>query len=172
MRHRVGNASPTGPNTVFTILLAPEIQRELVTPYLENLNFPVVIQQRDPVEMVSVVDAVLCKSGTSTLVVGLAGKPMVIIYKVGKISAFIGSILVNVKFFGLVNLLMNKEIVPELFQTEASVDNIVERFEEILSNPEYREKMISDLNELPSVLGGGGANVRVANKVGEFLESI
>jgi len=59
------------------------------------------------------------KSGTSALEAALVGTPFLITYKVSPISWCIGSVLIRSPMKGLVNLIAQEKIVPELFQSEA-----------------------------------------------------
>jgi lipid-A-disaccharide synthase len=60
--------------------------------------------------------AALTKSGTSTLELAMAGVPMVVTYRVNPLSAAIARRLIKVRYAGLVNLLADREVVPELIQ--------------------------------------------------------
>ena len=60
--------------------------------------------------------AALTKSGTSTLELAMAGVPMVVTYRVNPLTAAIARRLVTVPYAALVNLLAEREVVPELIQ--------------------------------------------------------
>ena len=61
---------------------------------------------------------VVAASGTVTLEAAIAGTPVVIIYKVSPLSYRLGKALIKVKHIGLVNLIADKKIVPELIQDQ------------------------------------------------------
>jgi lipid-A-disaccharide synthase len=69
-------------------------------------------------------DAVLMASGTTTLEAMLLKKPMVVAYKMARLSYAIISRLLKVPFIALPNLLANEMLVPELLQDEATVENL------------------------------------------------
>jgi lipid-A-disaccharide synthase len=68
--------------------------------------------------------AALTKSGTSTLELAMAGVPMVVSYRVNPLSAAIAGRLIQVKYASLVNLLAEREVVPELIQGACTPDRL------------------------------------------------
>ncbi len=64
--------------------------------------------------------AALCKSGTSTLELALAGVPMVVAYRVNPLSAAIARRLIKVRYAALVNLLAGRMVVPEFIQARCT----------------------------------------------------
>ncbi len=79
--------------------------------------------------------AALTKSGTSTLELAMAGVPMVVTYRVNPITAAIAQRLVNVRYAALVNLLAQREVVPELIQQECTPDNLATEVRKLLDDP-------------------------------------
>jgi lipid-A-disaccharide synthase len=67
----------------------------------------------------------LIKSGTSSLEAAVAGLPHVIAYRVNPVSAAIARRLIRVRFASLVNLLCDREVVPEFIQERCTAPNLV-----------------------------------------------
>jgi lipid-A-disaccharide synthase len=155
-------------NLKVLLLVAPTLSKDYIQEQLEDLKFPVTVVQDEPFNMISLTDAVLAASGTATLMVGLLEKPMVIMYKVSWLSAFIGRRLVK-GFFGLVNLLSKKEIVPEIFQERATPEVLTPLVESALYDQSVRAQMVADLQALKTTLGTKGVTPRVAAAIEEFL---
>ena len=88
---------------------------------------------------------------------------MVIIYKVSPLSYWLGRALVRVKNIGLVNLIADNEIVPELVQYDATADNIADAVSDILSDTVKRHRMQNELVKVRDLLGGPGASERLAD---------
>jgi len=78
-------------------------------------------------------DLVLVASGTAALELALVGVPMVVVYKLSRLSYFIASHLVTSQFISLPNVIANKPLVPELIQTEANGSNIAKHALQILA---------------------------------------
>lgn len=108
-------------------------------------------------------ELVVAASGTVTLEAAISGTPMIIIYKVSPVSYWLGKALIRVKNIGLVNLIADKNIVPELLQDKASPENIADTAFNMLSNAHGLEKLKNDLLDIRGMLGGSGASERVAD---------
>jgi len=158
------------PDLKIMVLVAPTVSKNSIQERLGEVRIPVILLQDEPFNMISLVDGVLAASGTATLMVGLLEKPMVIMYKVSWLSAFIGRRLVK-GFFGLVNLLSNKEIVPEIFQEKATLENLSPLVEKMLFDESYRTHVIKDLVLLKTQLGDKGVTARVAAEVESFFQT-
>jgi lipid-A-disaccharide synthase len=78
--------------------------------------------------------AALTKSGTSTLELAMAGVPMVVTYRVNPITAAIAQRLVSVRYAALVNLLAQREVVPELIQQACTPDNLAAEVRTLLDD--------------------------------------
>ncbi len=156
------NLSEKYPYLQIVLLLAPSLDDELIESRIDELNAPVRIVKEDPLEMIAMADVLLCASGTATLMVGLLEKPMVIMYKMNRLTAYIAKKLVNkVKYFGLPNLILGEEALPERFQKEASVEELSSQIAKILDDEPYRDSLKSKLKGLRPRLGSKGAMKRV-----------
>ena len=80
------------------------------------------------------------------------GTPMIVTYKMETLSWWLSKILVNVPFAGMVNILAEKEIMPELLQENATVEKLYSTALYILKNPEILRKMKEDLNLIQNKL--------------------
>ncbi|MBT8367352.1 MAG: lipid-A-disaccharide synthase [Deltaproteobacteria bacterium] len=107
-------------------------------------------------------DAIVAASGTVTLQAAMYGTPMVIIYKVSPVSAWLAKALVRVPNVGLVNLVAGRGLVPELLQENATGHNIARTVENMLKDPDQLNQLRQQLIALRDVLGGNGASDRAA----------
>ena len=107
-------------------------------------------------------DGIVAASGTVTLQAAIYGTPMVIIYKVSPVSAWLAKILVRVPNVGLVNLVAGRELVPEFLQDDATGDNIARAIQNMLEDEDQLNQLRRRLIALRDVLGGTGASDRVA----------
>lgn len=127
---------------------------------LKHYNIKVVFNQT--YELMTYAAAGIIKSGTSTLESALFKLPQVVCYKSGALSIKIAKLLVDVKYIGLPNLIMDKPVVKELIQNDFSVKSITEELQKLLNDKPYRERIINDYTELTTQLGGVGASKRLA----------
>jgi lipid-A-disaccharide synthase len=114
---------------------------------------------------------VIAVSGTVTLEAALSGTPTVIIYKVSPFSYWVGKALIHVEHIGLVNLIAEKRIVPELIQTEVTPENIADHVMNMLNNPEVMAETVSALIQAQKRLGQPGASDRVADIAFNLINS-
>jgi lipid-A-disaccharide synthase len=153
------------------ILVAPTIRKEQMIERLDDFKSPYILLQDDPNKMISLADYILVASGTATLMVGLLQKPMVIMYRMKWSTAVIVRLLIRgVKFFGLVNLILEREVVPERLQAAASPDELFRLMDRYITDENYRQSVVDELKKLPQFLGDKGATKRVAQALEKNLE--
>ena len=90
----------------------------------------------------------LSKSGTISLEICNAKIPSMIIYKINKINFFIIKMLVKVKFANIINIVANKEIIPELLQSNCNSKNIFKKVDELLKDKVALENQITRSQEI------------------------
>ena len=93
-------------------------------------------------------DLALVASGTATLEAMLYKKPMVIGYKVSKITSILVRRMLKTKYVGLPNILANKEIVPELLQRHFTAQNCADALKYYLSNKKYIQTVKQQFKQL------------------------
>jgi lipid-A-disaccharide synthase len=148
----------------FIISVAPFAKQKYVEDIVKNykatINLDLVADSVDKVFRQC--KLVVAASGTVTLEAAISGTPMVIIYKVSPISYLLGKIMIKVNNIGLVNLIADKEIVPELVQSKASPENIADTVLNMLKDASGLEMLRKELLGVRESLGGPGASERVA----------
>jgi lipid-A-disaccharide synthase len=121
-------------------------------------------------DLLNVADAAIVTSGTATLETGIFKVPQVVVYKTGGLEYAIASRVVMVEFISLVNLIAAKEVVKELIQDEAQVEKIDQELQSLLTNNEYRSKMISEYDSIYKTLDTGSASENTARLMLEALK--
>jgi len=110
-------------------------------------------------------DVAMVTSGTATLETGWFGTPMVVVYKTSPVSFFIGRLLVDVPYIGLVNIVAGQKVVPELLQSEMTKENLLKTLGDLLDDPARADAMRRDLAVIRTRLGNPGASARVADGI-------
>ena len=147
--------------------LPAEFYDELLKPYK---NVASVVNKT--YELLNTAKAALVTSGTATLETALFGVPEIICYKGGNISYQIAKRLIKIKYIGLVNLIMDKEVVKELIQDDLNVNNIVAELKKLLENADRQEDLKQDYTQLKDILGKGGhASANAAKSIYSFLQN-
>jgi lipid-A-disaccharide synthase len=111
----------------------------------------------------------IIKSGTSTLEAGLLGLPMLIVYSTHPLTFYIGKKVVKIDRIGLVNIVAEEMIVPELLQKEANKEKIYETAKSILADKLKYETIKNKLSYLKGKLGSAGASRRAAEVIYAYL---
>lgn len=157
-------------NLKVVILTAPTFSKEQMQDYLEDFRLPYILLKDDPFRMIHLVDMMLVASGTATLQVGLLKKPMVIMYKMKWLTGIFAKAFVRgTKYYGLVNLILNKEAVPERFQEDVTPEKMAALLERYITEPQYTSQVIDSLGQLRQHLGDKGATRRVVQALDEYL---
>lgn len=157
-------------NLKVLILTAPTFSKEQMQEYLEDFRLPYILIKDEPFRMIHLVDIMLVASGTATLQVGLMKRPMVIMYKVKWLTGVLAKLIVRgTKYFGLVNLILGKEAVPERFQSDVNPEHLASLVDRYISDPEYKAQVVRDLEQLRQHLGNKGATQRVVQALDEYL---
>lgn len=140
----------THPEVQFLISHAPNLADDVFNQYLKETDFKVIKGENHA--MLSVSDALILASGTVALEAGLYQTPMIISYRGPWLFYFIYLTVRCINRVSLPNIIMNKDIVPELLQTNARPDLIAYNIEKLLYDTEYRNKHIKQLGEVKSLL--------------------
>ena len=87
------------------------------------------------------------KSGTVSLQVSSANVPSIIIYKLSFINFTIFKLLANVRFANIINIINNREVIPELLQKECNADEICRTVTYFLKKPDLIKKQLIECNK-------------------------
>jgi len=152
------------PGVQFVIARAPGLDERLFDTFgLAGVTLRIVEDQTDDVLNGS--DAVVTASGTATVQSALHGKPMVVLYKLSPITYLLGRRLGLVDMYAMVNLIAGERVVLELIQEDCTPDAVAGEAVKILTDREYRGRMVTALEEVKRRLGGPGASDRAAEAV-------
>ncbi|MGD0962864.1 MAG: lipid-A-disaccharide synthase [Candidatus Acidiferrales bacterium] len=152
----------------FVHAVAPNLKSELFAPYwLPGLELKRV--EGATYDALAAADCAIVASGTATVEAALLGTPMVIVYRVNRITAAILRRMIRAPFIGMVNLIAGKCVVPELIQdafTPAAVEAEVRR---LLESKSTRAEVTAGLAEVRAKMGPGGAIERAADVFARML---
>lgn len=146
----------------------PKIVEQIMEPYNATLKTELI--EGGAVTTFKKAAILVAVSGTVTLEAALAGIPMVIIYRVSPLSYQVGKALIRVKFISLINLIVRRQLLPELIQKEASPENIAKTVEKMLKNPKQLISIHRQLLWIRNSFGNPGASARVADIALNMIE--
>jgi len=110
-------------------------------------NIDVISDENIKSEVLSKSIFAVSKSGTVSLQICNANIPSIIIYKLSFINFMIFKMLVNVKFANIINIINNREIIPELLQNECNAQEIYNTVIYFLNNPDLIKKQLTECNK-------------------------
>jgi lipid-A-disaccharide synthase len=157
------------PDLQFVIPLAPGLPKTLLLSRMGNISVPMAVVEGFTYDVMNLSELLIVASGTATLEGAIVGKPMIIVYKVSFLSYWVGRALIRLDHIGLVNLVAEKEIVPELIQKDVNPQQIADEAFRILRDPILSRKMAESVNEVRQKLGELGAAERAARIVASLL---
>ncbi|MBV9549771.1 MAG: lipid-A-disaccharide synthase [Alphaproteobacteria bacterium] len=116
-------------------------------------------------------DVALAASGTVTAELALAHTPMVVGYRAGWLTYALSSLIMNVKYITLVNILLGREAVPEFLQDRMQPGLLADAVEKLLKSEAARRQQIVALAEFDRLLGQGteAPSLRAARALLGFL---
>lgn len=157
------------PNYQFIVAKAPGLDESFYDEMLKPYNNVSYVSNKT-YELLSKASAALVTSGTATLETALFGVPEVICYKGNAVSYQIARRLIKIKFIGLVNLIMDKEVVKELIQDELTSKNLQRELYLLLNDKNKQKQVKDDYASLKSLLSkGGNASKNAATSIVSFL---
>lgn len=155
----------------FILPIAHTIPRDMI-PQISDPPITL-IDSTDVYNMMSITDLIIMASGTATLEAAFSLAPMIVIYKVSLLSWIVMKNLVNpnIKSTALPNIIVDKEIVPELLQSKANPKDITKIAIRLLKNPDELESQRRELKKVVDQMGECGAVERTARLILDIIES-
>ncbi len=148
----------------FVIAGAPSQDESFYQPFIKIQNVHLLLNKT--YDLLSLSYAALVTSGTATLETALFKIPQVVCYKGNRISYEIAKRVIKLKYISLVNLILDKEVVTELIQTEFNKKRLKEELNRILDDYN-RAVLFLDYYDLEQKLGGIGASEKTAKLIVE-----
>lgn len=116
-------------------------------------------------DLLHISDAAIVNSGTATLETGLFNVPQIVVYRTGGLTYFIVSKLIKVKYISLVNLILDKNAVPELIQDKFNSGELKTQLKDLLFDTKKREIQFEYYKKLKETLGDLRASEKAAQSI-------
>ncbi len=107
----------------------------------------------------------IVKSGTVSLEVCKYGVPSIIIYKMNFLNFFIAKLFLKIKYANMINIINNKEIIPELLQLECNPDEIYKTVNYLLKKPELINEQLKQVDKTIKELRSNTSSSNEASNV-------
>lgn len=151
---------------------APNMGMENYQRYMGNSKVPVIWNKT--YEILNHSRVAIVASGTATLETAIMNVPQVVVYQMTPnwLFQFFRTYFLTSKWVSLVNIILGKEAVQELIQSDFKLDKIISELRRIIYNPEYGQQMKANYSEMMIKLGEPGASKRAAELMVKKLKTV
>ena len=155
------------------IFHATDENKELIVNFIkkDSLNNTQVISDENiKSQILSNSVFAVAKSGTVSLEICNANIPSIIIYKINMINYLIMKLLVKVKFANIINIINNKEIIPELLQSECNAKEIFNSVNYLLGHPDLLKLQLESVKKtLKNIKSETNSSDKVLTILSQYL---
>jgi lipid-A-disaccharide synthase len=157
------------PEHTFAVAAVSNLDKVLYAPFSDLPNVKYVEEQT--YDLLSHARAAIVTSGTATLETALFRVPQIVVYKLSGLNYRVVKWLIKIPFISLVNLIAGKEVVKEMIQNDANVDNIASELRQLLGNTPRRKTVLQGYDDIIKILDTGSASENAAELMIRYLTS-
>lgn len=159
------------PQARFVVAQAPTVGRATLEASAAGGAAAIGIVPASTYAIMRAADLLLVTSGTATLEAALLGTPMVVCYRLSRLTALLFGPLVRVPWISLANITLGRAVVPELYQRRLSAESLAREALALLESPAALAAQRAAFAELAGQLGEPGVGGRAARQVLELAAS-
>ena len=152
------------PGCRFAVACRSGVHREIIDPLLRRFAVEATVTG-NVFELMRDADFAYVTSGTATLQLAHFLTPMVVLYRINKVSWCIGRPFIRSPFIALVNLVVGRKVVPEFLLTSDQPQMLADLAQELLAPGAPRQAMLAGLEEAKDIIDEPGAAERAAREV-------
>lgn len=115
-----------------------------VAETFEHCPMPAIIvgDEKEKRDAIAASNVALVKSGTVSLEVAMAGVPMIVSYRTNPITAEIVRAMIRIRHVTLLNIMLQREVIPELIQEQCQAPHLAEALSALMSRKKNQEKQL------------------------------
>lgn len=164
----LADVARTNPDKQFVVAAVKTLPKELYSTLtgIDNVKFVF----ESTYDLLTIADAAMVTSGTATLETALFKVPEMLLYKTTRLEEAIVRSIVKIEWLGLVNLILNKNVVKELYQANMTVAKLNEELERLLNKEAYRSELLSEYDRLYKILDIGSASENAGRLMVQYLK--
>ena len=155
------------------IFHATDENKELIVNFIKKdslNNTQVISDEKIKSQILSNSVFAVAKSGTVSLEICNANIPSIIIYKINMINYWIMKFLVNVRFANIINIINNKEVIPELLQGECNAKEIFNSVNYLLGHPDLINLQLENIKKtLKNIKSKTPSTEKVSTILSQYL---
>jgi lipid-A-disaccharide synthase len=158
-------AASNGKRT-FVLGLAPTVSRATIDEFIKRAAAPPVnVVEGLTHEVMAAADVLLVASGTATLEAALLGTPMVVCYRVSRLTEVVGRLLKQIPWISLPNIVARRTVVPEILQADVTGTRLAAEAERLLEEAPLAAAQRASFKDLRERLGEPGVGERAARVI-------
>lgn len=162
----ISRLNQSRPDLTFVVARARNVELESLQPLIDKGA----TVSDDAERSMATATAGLVKAGTSTLEAAMRGLPFATFYRTSMLTYEVSKRLVNVTSVTMMNLLLNRPVIHEYIQRDATPQNLEREVVDLISNDGRRNELSSAMQEVRSMLSGGGASANAATIIATMVE--
>lgn len=140
------------PNLEVIFVTAEPSHKSLIEPFLSDAAFNYHFSS-DRLKIFAVATLALAKSGTNTLEIAACNTPMIVAYKLNILSFLLIKLLIKIPYISLINIIANKEILPEFIQFNCTKSNIADKLTSLLVDRKKAAQQVKESRKILIELG-------------------
>ena len=129
-----------------------ELHVNLINKYLVGAKFDFIFSS-ERLKSFAVSDLALAKSGTNTIEIAASGTPMIVGYKLNYLTYLIIKTCIKIKYVNIINIISNKEVIPEYIQSDFTATNIANALNTLISDPIKTNSQTAKAKEILKIIG-------------------
>jgi lipid-A-disaccharide synthase len=138
------------------IILSVKKTHKIIEEMASKINISYqIIDSSQKKSIFSIANFAIAKSGTNTIEISLYKIPLIIGYRINRLTHIIAKRIIKIKFANLLNLIANRYIIPELLQYDCTAENIYKNLKNLIENPQIAQNQIDDCQNILKNLGLG-----------------
>jgi len=151
----------------FIVALSLPTYRQAIGEEIKKYGLKATILEKETLEIMAASDLAICKSGTVNLELALLNIPQVVVYRLSPLTMWIARHILkfSVAYLAPSNIVLNREISPELVQEAATPERIFQESLELLFNDQRRQETLANYHEMRTQLGELGVCDRTAKEI-------
>lgn len=115
----------------------------------------ILVEEKDKIKLFDSANFAIAKSGTNTLEMSMYELPMIVTYKTNLLTYILLKMMVKIKFANLVNLILNKEVIPEMLQYQCTSEKLAGKLDDLIKDEEKQKEQIKQSKSALKMLGLG-----------------
>lgn len=141
---------------------APNMGQEFYDPFMKAHSAPILWGKTYEILIHS--RAAIVSSGTATLETAILNVPQVVVYQMTPnwLFKYLKKYFLKTRWVSLVNIILNREAVTELIQSDFTLENMVREMDKLVNDPKNEARMLADYRQMRSLLGSEGASKKAA----------